>query len=160
MAEPMTTETCDMIRDRCSTRVFAAIETVRVANQTEIRLIRESVQNIDRAVAQIKGYLNLNGGPLPAHPHHRDNEETDRLHQRMTDAIAAAELAAGAATKATAAAAANANRDPDAMPALPWKAWAAIGVAFLLFGALAMVAGRDGLTVWPKAHQAVPSLVK
>lgn len=155
MSDTVTTEACAAAKERCVIRVFAAIDSVRVTTQQDIAIIREAVQSIDRAVAQIKGYLNINGVAAGPHPHHRDSDEGERLHQRMTDAIVAAELAAAAATKATAAVAAD-KADPGAMPALPWRAWVALAALFVMVVGLALVAGREGLTIWPKPH-AVPA---
>lgn len=73
--------------------VFAEIESLRREVKSDIGLIREAVQTIDRAVAAIKGYLGLNGNASSDHLHRRDNEGMEHLHQRITDLIAAQESA-------------------------------------------------------------------
>ena len=138
MSVGMTPEQCRAAQRECSKNVFDAIAELRRETKEDIGLIREAVQAIDRAVSQIKGYLGINGTGQP-HPHHRDHEDDSTMHQRATDAISAIE-------KAT-----LAMRPTDGIT-LP--RWAAIGIAafVLMVIALAMVAGKDGLTIWPKSH--------
>lgn len=56
---------------------------MRLEVKQDIAAIREAVQTIDRAVAQIKGYLGINGGQ--PHPHHRDAEPVEFVHKRASD---------------------------------------------------------------------------
>jgi hypothetical protein len=145
MAGEMSVEDCRRAQAACSSRVFDEIAAVRLEIKADIGLIREAVQNVDRAVSQIKGYLGLNGAAPAEHPHKRQQDELEHLHRRISDMIGALEERAK-----TPRAAEVAPASPEGSLTLP--RWAVIGLAgfIILVIGLALIAGEDGLRIWPK----------
>lgn len=134
MGDPMTTEQCRASQRECAQRIFASIEQLRRETKDDVGTIRESVQSIDRSVAAVKGFLGLNGnaGATAAHPHHRDAEDAERLHKRITDTVAAAMAAAAPAKESS-------LKDGVTLPR-----WAVVGLAgfVMLTLLLAAIAGE------------------
>jgi len=87
----MTPEQCAAQQRECSRVTHGHIDELRREVKADVAAIREAVQAIDRNVAQIKGYLGLNGSGTNPRPHHRDSEEMDHLHRRTVDVLEAAE---------------------------------------------------------------------
>jgi hypothetical protein len=93
----MTIEKCREMQIACAGRVGQEITDLRATTQRDVAAIREAVQAIDRSVARILGHLGLNGNAAAAmvapgaHPHHREDEATERLHARLGDVLTAME---------------------------------------------------------------------
>lgn len=90
MPDSMTPELCRQHQRECAEAVREEICELRRQATSDITAIRAAVQEIDRGVAQIKGFLRMNGsGSLSInspHAHHRD-DEPPKEHQRETDTI-------------------------------------------------------------------------
>lgn len=84
MTDAMTPEQCREHQRECAAAVRHEIEELRRQTAGDITAIRAAVQDIDRAVAQIKGYLGINGQPRA---HHRDAESEEHLHRRSEDSL-------------------------------------------------------------------------
>lgn len=83
----MSIEECRKAQRECSAAVNGHVEEIRMEVKADIAAIREAVQEIDRSVAKIKGFLGINGDQ-PPHLHHRKSdtdEGSPHLHKREQD---------------------------------------------------------------------------
>lgn len=88
MADAMTPESCREHQRECAAAVYQAMHELRGEVKSDIAAIREAVQEIDRNVARIKGFLGINGNAEPHRPphlHHRDAEPGEHEHARRSD---------------------------------------------------------------------------
>lgn len=79
----MSIEDCRRSQHECSAAVRGDMTALRREVQSDIATIRTAVQDIDRSVASIKGYLGINGN-APRH-HRRQEDDEEREHRRSTD---------------------------------------------------------------------------
>lgn len=84
MTESMTPEQCREHQRECAKAVREELHELRQQTVGDIAAIRAAVQEIDRSVARIKGYLGINGDATPR-PHKRDSEQEEHLHRRLSD---------------------------------------------------------------------------
>lgn len=122
----ITLEQCIKREEEQAAKFYAALEAVRVETKQDINLIRAAVQDIDRSVSRIMGWAGLTGNGSPPHPHHRADDDTERMHQRQLDALMAS-TAAIEAMNAKARTTTTTTTTTDGLPALP--RWAVIGLA-------------------------------
>lgn len=84
MPDVMTPEQCREHQRECALAVREEIGALRVQTAADIAAIRAAVQEIDRGVAKIKGFLGINGGDVQPIHHKRDSEQEEHLHRRIT----------------------------------------------------------------------------
>lgn len=81
--EGMTIEECRKAQRVCSDAVNDHVEAIRREVKDDIAAIREAVQEIDRAVAKIKGFLGINGETPHIHGRKSDGDDNKpHQHQR------------------------------------------------------------------------------
>lgn len=136
----MSVEDCRKAQRECAAAVNRHIEEIRIEVKDDIAAIRAAVQEIDRNVSRIKGFLGINGEPREPMRHKRDSEEEEHLHRRITDLVTSVEGLREAKSEGTV--------------TLPkWFVWLSIGIMGVMLY-LAAFAGPHGVehavTLMPK----------